>query len=60
MTNFRLFQNEEFADSNFEFDKNGRKVSKRVENIAGIGGIARYEQSLHFPQCFHKTCTAHT
>ena len=32
-TNFRLFQTEnEFADNNLKFDKNGRKLSKRVEN----------------------------
>ena len=30
MTNFRLFK--EFADDNFKFDDNGRKLSKRVEN----------------------------
>ena len=26
----------------------------------GNGEIARYEQFLLFPQCFHKTCTAVT
>ena len=36
----------EFPDDNFEFDENGRKFSKRVE------------QFLLFPQCFQKTCTA--
>ena len=36
----------------FELDKNGRKFSKRVENIVGKGEIARYEQFLLFPQCF--------
>ena len=49
-----------FADGNFEFDENDRKVSKRVENTVGTGGIARYEQFLLFPQRFHKTCTADT
>ena len=53
-TNFRLFQNEEFADNNFKFDKNGRKLSKQVENTVGKGEIARYEQFLLFPQCFQK------
>ena len=48
----------EFADDNFEFDQNGRKVSKRVENTVGKGEIARYEQFLLFPVCFEKTCTA--
>ena len=32
-TNFRLFQ--DFADNNFKFDKNGRKLSKPVENTVG-------------------------
>ena len=42
----------EFADDSFKFDKNGRKLSKWVENTVGKGGIARYEQFLLFPQCF--------
>ena len=46
----------EFADDNFKFDENGRKLSKRVENIVGKGEIARYEQFLLFPQCFQKAC----
>ena len=54
MTNFRLFQTEEFADNNFRFDENGRKLSKRVENTVGKGEIARYEQFLLFPECFQK------
>ena len=45
-----------FADNNFKFDKNGRKLSKRVENTVGKGEIARYEQFLLFPQCFKKAC----
>ena len=56
MTNFRLSQIEEFADDNFIFDKNGRKLSKWVENTVGKGEIARYEQFLLFPQCFQKAC----
>ena len=44
----------EFADNNFKFDENGRKLSKRVENTVGKGEIARYEQFLLFPQCFQK------
>ena len=43
-TNFRLFQLKEFADGNFKFDENGRKLSKRVENTVGKGEIACYEQ----------------
>ena len=39
----------EFADNNFKFDKNGRKLSNRVENTVGKGEIARYEQFLLFP-----------
>ena len=50
----------EFADDNFEFDENGRKYSKRVENTVGKGEIARYEQFLLFSLCFQKTCTADT
>ena len=50
----------EFADDKFKFDKNGRKLSKWVENTAGKGEIARYEQFLLFPQCFQETCTADT
>ena len=50
----------ELADDNFKFDENGRKFSKRVEDTAEKGEIARYEQFLLFPQCFLKTCTADT
>ena len=50
----------EFADNNFKFDENGRKVSKWVENSVGKGKIACYEQFLNFPQCFQKTCAADT
>ena len=46
----------EFADNNFKFDKNCRKLSKWVENTVGKGEIARYEQFLLYPQCFEKTC----
>ena len=55
-TNFRLFQTKEFADDNFKFDENGRKLSKGVENTVGKEEIARYEQFLLFPQCFQKAC----
>ena len=48
----------EFADDNFKFDENARKLPKRVENTVGKGEIARYEQFLLFAQCFQKTCTA--
>ena len=44
----------EFTDDNFEFDENGRKFSKRVENTVGKGEIARYEQFILFSRCFSK------
>ena len=56
MTNFRLFQTEEFADDNFKFRENERRSSKQVENTVGKGEIARHEQFLLFPQCFQKAC----
>ena len=42
----------EFADEKFKFNENGRKLSERIENTAGKGEIAHYEQFLLFPQCF--------
>ena len=60
MTNFRSSKLKEFADDNFKFDVNDRKLSKRVENTVRKGEIARYKQFLLFPQCFQKTCTADT
>ena len=45
-----------FADDNFKFYENGRKLSKWVENTVRKGEIARYEQFLLFPQCFQKAC----
>ena len=50
----------EFADDNFKFGKNGRKLSKLVENTVGKGEITSYEQFLLCPQCFQKTSTADT
>ena len=48
----------DFADDNFKFDKNGRKLSKLVENcgkrLVSQGRHTRYEQFLLFPQCFQK------
>ena len=46
----------EFADDNFKFDKNGRKLSKQVKNAVGKGEIAGYKQFLLSPQCFQKAC----
>ena len=45
----------DFADNNFKFDENGRKLSKPVENTVGKGEIACYEQFLLFQPCFQKT-----
>ena len=39
----------EFADDNFKLDESGQKFSKWLENTAGKGEIARYEQFLLFP-----------
>ena len=50
----------EFTDDNLKSNENGRKFSKRVENTAGEGEIARDEQFLLDPQCFQKTCTTNT
>ena len=55
MTNLDSSKLKEFAD-NFNFDENGRKFSKRVENTVGKGEIARNEQFLLFPHCFQKAC----
>ena len=59
MTNFRLFQTQVYADDSFSLVENGAKFSKRAENTVGKGEIARYEQFLHFPQCFQKTYSNH-
>ena len=56
MTNFSSSKLKEFADDNFKFDENERKLSKQVENTVGKGEIARNEQFLLFPQCFQKAC----
>ena len=50
----------EFADDNFKLDVNGKKFPKQVENTAGKGEIAHYEQLLLFPQCFQKTFLSDT
>ena len=56
MTNLDSSKLKDFAEGNFKFDKNGRKLSKPVENTVGKGEIARYEQFLLFPQRFQKAC----
>ena len=55
-TNLDSSKLRQFADDNFKFDEDGRKLSKRVENTVGKGKIACYEQFLFFPQCFQKAC----
>ena len=55
-TNLDPSKLKEFADDNFKFDENGRKLSKWVENTVGKGEIACYEQFLLFPQCFQNAC----
>ena len=44
----------EFAEDNFKFDENGRKIPIRVENTAGKGEIAHYKQILLSTQCFQR------
>ena len=51
-------KSKEVAGDNFEFDENGGKFSKRLENPVRKGEIACYEQFLLFPQRFQITCTA--
>ena len=57
---FRLFQSKKNADDNFKFDKNGGKLSERIENTGGKEEISRNGQFLVFQQCFQKTCTEDT
>ena len=57
---YTLLKLKEFADDNFEIDKNSRMFSRWVENIVEKGEIARYRQFLLLPQCFQKTSTADT
>ena len=38
-----------FQRSNFNYDENGRKLFKQVENTVGKGEIACYKQFLLFP-----------
>ena len=47
---FTLSKLKEFADDNFKFDENGRKLSKQVENTVGKGEIARYKSKGLFPR----------
>ena len=38
--NFRLLQTKEFADNNSTLNENGKKLSKKVENVVGKGETA--------------------
>ena len=58
MTNFDLLKLKELSDDNNEYDENGGKFSKRIENTAGRGKTAHFEQFILFPQCFRATSTA--
>ena len=59
-TNVDCSKLKEFADDNFKFDENGKKISKWVKNTAGKGEISRNEQFLLFPRCFPKTYSVDT
>ena len=50
----------EFANDNFKFVENGRKLSKQIENTVGKGEIAGYERFLLFQQSFQESCAADT
>ena len=59
LTNYQILDSSrlrEFAEYNFKFDENGRKLSKRFKNTLRKGEIARYEQFLLFSKCFQKSC----
>ena len=47
----------EFADDNFIFDENGRKLSKKVEKHRGKRrNLLVKSNFLLFPLCFQKAC----
>ena len=43
------YELKDFADDNFKFDENGRKLSRPEENTVGKVEIACHEQFLLFP-----------
>ena len=55
-TNFRLFQTERVCRRQFQIWRKWKKVIQTGRKHCGKGEIARYEQFLLFPQCFHKIC----
>ena len=48
-----------FAGDNFKFVGNGGKFSKRVENTAGKGEIAHYEQFFLYHSVFKLVLQTH-
>ena len=44
----------DFADDDFKFDENSRKLFKPLKTLWGKREIAHYEQFLLFPQCFQE------
>ena len=59
-TKFRLFQTErsEFADDNFEFDKNCGKFSKRLEKTVGKKKLLVLSNFSFSDSVFKLDCTA--
>ena len=55
MTNLDCSKLKEFADDNFKFDENGRRLYKQKENSVGKEEIGYYEQFLLFQKCFQTT-----
>ena len=44
------------ADDNLQFEENGKKLFKPVENTVRKEEIACYEEFLLFPKCFQTAC----
>ena len=53
-TNFRPFQTERFADDNFKFDQNGRKLQIWLENTAEKKEKLLLQAISPFPEVFSK------
>ena len=60
MTKSKLFQTEELADDNFEFNKDGRKFSKEVENTGKKEKLLVISSFSFSHSVSKKTCTADT
>ena len=60
MINIDSSKLKEYANDNFTFHENGRKLSTWIENTLGKGEIVRYKQILLFPQYFQNICTPDT